>query len=290
MKIFKWTKLFLIVLLVITIAGCSAKNTQPTETPTNLDIPNNLNSLILINSDDAWQSEIKDGLYGYDPNSGWGNIENIFSTNVRYCKPWGAGFVLTFNANQDSFFYIAIYNADTTNKTLYINTYDNKTPPYNWKNVLQQEIKSDTAKKYQIIKVNMASNDFYDNENRDGIQQKFSIYAVDNNGSSVDSVKVAYIGNPGDKPELLFSNVAYQDSNLIVDVTNIGLTYAENVIVKVYDINNQELATQTITLLNPNTTKELIFENITNVASIKIDPDNAINEIIEDNNQYALPQ
>ncbi len=289
MKVSNWIKLFLIVLLVVTIAGCSAKNTQPAENPINLDVPSNLTSLILINNNDNWQSETTDGLYGYSP-TGWSNIENIFSTNVRYCKPWDAGFVLTFNESQDSFFYIAIYNADTTDKILYINTYDNKTPPYNWKNVLQQEIKSDTAKKYQIIKVNMASNDFYDTENRDGIQQKFSIYATDSNGVGVDSIKVAYIGNPGNKPELLFSNVIIQDSKLIVDVSNIGLTYAENVIVKVYDINDQELTTQTITLLNPNTTKELIFENISNVASIKIDPDNVIDEIIEENNQYILPQ
>ncbi|MGC9002313.1 MAG: CARDB domain-containing protein [Dictyoglomus sp.] len=289
MKSSKLLKLLAITLFLMVIAGCSAKqNTQPPETPTSLETPTNTTSLILIGYNDAWQSGTKDGLYGYDINSGWGDIEYIFLTDVRYCKPWGAGFVLTFDQNIDSFFYIAIYNADDTPKTLYIDTYDNKTPPYNWKNILQEEIKADTAKKFQVIKVNISKDDFYDTEDsRDGIQQKFSIYAVDSNGNGVDTVKVAYIGNPGEKPELLFSKVEW-GPNLVVDISNIGLKPAENVTVNIYSYENgqaQILATQTISLLNPNTTKELIFENASNATEIRIDPDNTIEEIIEENNE-----
>jgi hypothetical protein len=288
MKSSKLLKLLAITLFLMVIAGCSAKqNTQPPETPTSLETPTNTTSLILIGYNDAWQSGTKDGLYGYDLNSGWGDIEYIFFTNVRYCKPWGAGFVLTFDQNIDSFFYIAIYNADDTPKILYINTYDNKTPPYNWKNILQEEIKADTAKKFQVIKVNISKDDFFDNEDsREGIQQKFSIYATDISGNGVDTVKVAYIGNPGEKPELLFSKVEW-GPNLVVDISNIGLKPAENVTVNIYSYENgqaQVLATQTISLLNPNTTKELIFENASNATEIRIDPDNTIEEIIEENN------
>lgn len=290
MKLSKLTSLLLIILFVITVAGCSPKTTSPPETPTNLETPNNTNSLILISENDAWQAETQDGLYGYDPNGGWGNIETIFSTKSRYAKPWNAGFVLTFNQAQDSFVYIAIYNTDQTPKTLYINTYDNKTPPYNWKNILTQVIDSNSSQKYQVIKLNLGENDFYDNENREGIQQKFAIYAVDNNWQGVDSVKVVYIGNPGEKPELLFNKVQIDNNNLVVEISNIGLKFAENVTVKVYDSNNQELAIQTITLINPNTSKQLIFENLSNPATIKIDPENTIEEVIEDNNDYSIPQ
>jgi len=289
MKLSKLTSLLLIILFVITIAGCSAKTTTPSETPINLDTPNNTNSLILMNDNDAWQSETKDGLYGYNPNSGWGNIETIFSTKSRYAKPWDAGFVLTFNQAQDSFVYIAIYNADQTSKTLYINTYDNKTPPYNWKQILAQEIESNSFQKYQVIRINLGKDDFYDIENREGIQQKFSIYTVDSNWQGVDSVKVVYIGNPGEKPELLFNKVQIDTNNLVVDIANIGLKFAENVTVKVYDSTNQELVTQTISLINPNTSKQLIFENLSNPSIIKIDPENTIDEVIEDNNEYSLP-
>jgi len=88
---------------------------------------------------------------------------------------------------------------------------------------------------------------------------------------------------------LLFNKVQIDTNNLVVDIANIGLKFAENVTVKVYDSTNQELVTQTISLINPNTSKQLIFENLSNPSIIKIDPENTIDEVIEDNNEYSLP-